>query len=134
MFAVNVDADDPDTRLLRSIATASFAGTVTAARLPDTLTVGPVHAPPDSEPWMMSQYVPSGRPVVKVRVCADDSLSSEIQASGPRENAIRFVPSVYQLATGSLFASARLCQPTMFATPVSRSVQYQPLEQLVPVT
>src|SRR5579871_6274364 len=83
---------------------------------------------------MMSQYVPSGRPVVKVRVCADDSLSRAIHASGPRENAIRFVPSVYQLATGSLPASARLCQATMFATPVIRSVQYQPLLQFVLVT
>src|SRR6185437_5156870 len=120
MFTVNVDADEPDTRLLRSMATASFAGTVTVARLPETVTVGPAQVPPLTEPWMMSQYVPSGRPVVKVRVCADDSLFSEIHASGPRENAIRFVPSVYQLATGSLPASARLCQPTMFATPVIR--------------
>ena len=54
------------------------------ARLPETVTVWPVQAPLTTEPWMMSQYVPSDRPVVKVRVCADDSLLSEIHASGPR--------------------------------------------------
>src|SRR5215208_6971073 len=80
---------------------------------------------------MMSQYVPRASPVWNVWVCAVVSLLIVIQPLLPRLNAIRLVPSSYQFATGAF--PTKLCQPTMFATPVYRSTHTQPLLQLVSV-
>ena len=45
-------------------ATASFESTVTVVKpLLSTTTVGPVQPVPGFASWMMSQYVPAGRPV-----------------------------------------------------------------------
>ena len=96
------DGVPPVTRALTWIATASLALALTVAwPEPLTVTVGPLQVPEAvKSPWMTSQYVPAGRPVVNVRVDGRAALLlMSDQPLAPRQKAIALAPSLHQLAT-----------------------------------
>src|SRR6266496_6761846 len=106
-------------------ATADFAGMVSVARPPDTVT-------PSAHAVITSQYVPSGTPVVNEPLYAPPLLLIATKPALPRPKPMTFDVGDCQFATAAV--PTALWNATIPRTAGSRSRQYQPLAQLVSVT